>query len=222
MDSRSAAARKAEKTGSERHARFRSIPDPIGFLEDAHLEQLALCDLLEEIADSLPLQVDRLRCFRAAGKLRTSVVVHQLDEDAGLFPALRRRAKLDAGLKASLARLEAEHMDDEGYASEIVDALETLARGGSISSVETLAYMLRGFFEGHRRHIAFENEIILPLARKVLTEEDLLDIEHVMLDNRAKGPEDFFAPMSCANAKAAFLARADKQAETSVETASAT
>ena len=200
-----------EPLGQKKPERLQSIPDPIGFLEEAHREQLRICDMLEEIADSLPLQIDRLKCFCAAGKLRTSVVIHQLDEDLGLFPTLRRRSNLDPGVRSSLERLEAEHIDDEGFAAEVVDALEDLARGRAVSSVETLAYMLRGFFEGHRRHIAFENEIILPLARKILVESDLLEIEHVMLENRQKGPADFFSPLPCANAKAAFLDRADRE-----------
>ena len=176
---------------------MQSIPDPIGFLEEAHNEQLRICDMLEEIADSLPLQIDRLKCFCAAGKLRTSVVIHQLDEDLGLFPTLRRRSNLDPGVRSSLERLEAEHIDDEGFAAEVVDALEVLARGRAVSSVETLAYMLRGFFVPLRRHVEWENVTILPLARRVLSVDDKSRLAARLVEDRQQA-DKIFASISAA------------------------
>ena len=46
--------------------------------------------------------------------------------------------------------------------NEIVDALEELATVG-VGNIDKLSYMLRGFFEGLRRHIAFEKEHLVPL-----------------------------------------------------------
>jgi hemerythrin-like domain-containing protein len=192
-----------------REPALRAMPDPLAFLAGAHRDQLRICDLLEEIADSLPSQVDRLKCFVAAGRLRTSVRIHQMDEEKGLFPLLRRDAAADHAVIASLDRLESEHIEDDSLATDIVDALENLARGKFAGSAETLAFMLRAFFDSHRRHIAFENEVILPAAQAMLGRDALAEIEQVMLANRAVDPASFFPVTPCAPAKAAFLTRTD-------------
>ena len=44
-----------------------------------------------------------------------------------------------------------------------------------------VGYMLRSFFESYRRHIHWENAVVLPLARSRLTEEDVEELEQAML-----------------------------------------
>jgi hypothetical protein len=180
-------------------------PDPLGFLELAHREQLDICNLLEEIADSLPQRVDRLKCFAAAGRLRVTVRLHQMDEDEGLFPILREKALIGGPLLASLERLESEHVEDEGLSDDVIEGLELLARGRQPRSIDGLAYMLRAFFDAHRRHIHFENEWVLPVARLHLNDDDLAAIENVILKNRSANRAAFFANQACAAAKAGLV-----------------
>jgi hypothetical protein len=47
-----------------------------------------------------------------------------------------------------------------------------------------VGYMLRSFFESYRRHIAWENTIVLPLARARLTGEDLDKLGRAMAGHR--------------------------------------
>jgi hemerythrin-like domain-containing protein len=166
-------------------ASVRHSADPLGYIERAHEEQLRICDLLEDIADSLPLQVDRLKCYLAASRLKKTIRVHQQDEERGLFPVMRRHPELQAVLLGSLDRLESEHIEDESLACDIIDSLDVLARGEPIPSVDGLSFMLRAFFDSHRRHIAFEMEALLPQARAKLSAGELEEIERVMLANRA-------------------------------------
>jgi hemerythrin-like domain-containing protein len=181
-----------------------SIADPISFMEQAHDEQLRICDLLENIADSLPSRIDRLRCFFAAGKLRTSMRIHHLDEEMGLFPALRRHGQIHKSLGQSLERLESEHIDDDSLSQDIIEALETLASGGSVNSIDGLSFMLRAFFDSHRRHVAFENEMVLPAARQYLDRGELEQIEAVMLANRQVPTEQLFSRPLCSTAMTMF------------------
>ncbi|MCU0831032.1 MAG: hemerythrin domain-containing protein [Rhizobiaceae bacterium] len=181
-----------------------SIPDPLGFMARAHQDQLRICELLEEIADSLPSRVDRLKCFYAAGKLRTTMRIHHLDEERGLFPALRRHAQINRSLASSLERLESEHIEDDSLSQDIIDALERLASGEAVSSVDGLSFMLRAFFDSHRRHIAFEDEMVLPAARQHLDRAELEDIEAVMLANRRMSPDELFSRHLCSTAMDLF------------------
>ena len=68
----------------------------------------------------------------------------------------------------TIQRLHAEHWEDESFAFEVQDALIEFAQNPKQSNVEALAYMLRGFFEGVRRHVAFEWEHVVPTVRKNL------------------------------------------------------
>ncbi|MCR9238290.1 MAG: hemerythrin domain-containing protein [Alphaproteobacteria bacterium] len=127
--------------------------------------QLGLCALLEDIADSLPHNVSRNNCLLAAQNIQPIVQVSHKFEEEYLFPLLLSDDQKQNELEPILTRLHAEHCEDESYCNEIVDALEELA-SDQLANIDKLSYMLRGFFEGMRRHIAFEQEHLLPLLAK--------------------------------------------------------
>lgn len=158
--------------------------NPLDLLEHDHARQADLCDSLERIADSLPADVDRRRCREAAYALRHDLPLHHMDEEEGLFPLLRRHAAQSENLAVIMARLSSEHAADESFAEELTEELERLGEGLSPPNPEALGYMLRGFFESYRRHIHWENEILLPLARETLTEADLDELFRAMANHR--------------------------------------
>ncbi len=135
-------------------------------LKSHHDSQLKLCDELEEIADSLPDQIDVVRCLRAAKTLDPAVKYAHRFEELELFPLLANNQRAPLELQQSLQRLRYEHLEDESFAEELADKLLDTVEGRiapavSTEQAELLGYMLRGFFEGLRRHIAFEQEHIL-------------------------------------------------------------
>ena len=69
-------------------------------------------------------------------------------------------------------------------ASEIAEALQTLAQGGRPANPEMLGYMLRGFFERYRRHVHWENQLVMPLARQRLNRDDLEQLAARLGENR--------------------------------------
>ncbi|MEL7271792.1 MAG: hemerythrin domain-containing protein [Pseudomonadota bacterium] len=124
-----------------------------------HLEQqLALCDALENIADGLPEAVDNQLCLQLACSIYPIVRSAHEFEEQQLFPALVT-ARASAHLPQTLDRLHAEHWEDESFSGELSEALKDFVAGRD-RNVEKLGYMLRGFFEGLRRHIAFEKEAL--------------------------------------------------------------
>ena len=133
----------------------------LDWLKKAHDAQLALCTALEEIADSLPANVNRQKCIYAAKSLIPLVSgVHRYEEDA-VFPLIESQASDDGELASSIARLKFEHVEDECFAEELTDTLTRLGSGDDTVNAETAGYMLRGFFESIRRHIAFEQRFML-------------------------------------------------------------
>ncbi len=148
--------------------------------------QVQLCDVLERIADGLPDEVDRRLCAQAAAILQFDLPLHHQDEEEGLFPILRQRARVDDGLEDILDRLTGEHAADTDFASEIAECLDTLGQGGRPANPEMVGYMLRGFFERYRRHVEWENTLVLPLARQRFGPEDLMALAARMNLNRTK------------------------------------
>ena len=127
----------------------------------AHSEKLRICDDLEEIANSLPARYDRLKCLQIANALvplmRRS---HRYEEDF-VFPAYAALPHTEA----SMRRLLAEHIEDECFADEVTEALLTIGHGAAVDNPAAVGFMLRGFFELVRRHIAFEREHVLPAIK---------------------------------------------------------
>ncbi len=143
-----------------------------------------MCDAMERIADGLPDDVDRRLCAQVAACLQFDLPVHHRDEETGLFPILMQRALPDDGLEEILDRLAAEHSSDTDFASEIAESLELLGQNSRTANPDMLGYMLRGFFERYRRHVHWENMLIMPLARLRLTPEDLDQLSARMEANR--------------------------------------
>lgn len=142
-------------------------------LSAAHGEQLALCTRLEAIADGLPANINRSDCMVAARALGPVLNrAHSLEESI-VFPAIARRWHGVANIESTIDRLKFEHLEDECFAEELHDALTAYGRGENKPHPEAFGYMLRGFFESLRRHIAFEQEVIAPLLAMASTESTL-------------------------------------------------
>jgi hypothetical protein len=127
----------------------------------AHRKKLELCDALEAIADGLP-QVDRLGCLRIASELVPLLRDAHFYEEDNVFPIFEQGAPTVRA--ASIRRLKAEHIEDQCAAQDLTDMLLAIGHGRLIENPEALGFMLRAFFEGLRRHVAFESEHIVPVV----------------------------------------------------------
>ncbi|PZO81920.1 MAG: hemerythrin domain-containing protein [Mesorhizobium amorphae] len=129
----------------------------------SHARQLALCGELEALADSLPANVDRQRCLHLARAVCRTVTEAQAVEETVLLPAVEAAGLAQPAMRETADRLRWEHMSDLCVAEEIREALLSLGKGEARAPApEALGYLLRGFFEGVRRHIAFERELLAP------------------------------------------------------------
>lgn len=141
---------------------LREMPCPcrhsISWWPEAHRLLLAICDDLETIADSLPLHVVLLDCISAAENLGMLIRDVQLYEEKTLFPALQARFRTSPDIASAIERLRVEHVTDQCYADDLAEKLLYLGHGGEDVNIEALAYMLRGFFDALRRHIAYERD----------------------------------------------------------------
>lgn len=133
-----------------------------------HAGQLRLCDELEAIADSLPDNAGPRECLGAARTIKKLVRDAHEFEEIRLWPALRGLRPQDDELEACIERLRLEHREDESYGEEVAAALTDWGMCAGNRNAEATGYLLRGFFEGMRRHIASERERIVPVLAKAL------------------------------------------------------
>lgn len=127
-------------------------------------QQLVLCDVLEEIADSLPHRLNYQRCLRAAQVIGPLLRDAHAAEEALLFPRI-----LAAHVRGAevVEQLRLEHLEDECFAEEVQFELQRLGCRKPVLAPETTGYMLRGFFECLRRHIRHERELLANLPFSV-------------------------------------------------------
>ncbi len=134
-------------------------------VQSNHQSLLLMCDLLEGIADGLPSRVDRHECLVLAGALAPMLHRIQEYEERALFQRLLGWKQLAPEIVETIRRLRAEHQTDLSYAEDVQAMLRAYGEDRLYPSGDTAGYMLRGLFESLRRHIAFEQQLLVPLLR---------------------------------------------------------
>lgn len=129
---------------------------------DYQASQVTMCLELEAIADSLPNVFDKDLWLKKSQSISSVLEKAHSFEELELFPALLRQQGAELRFADVLKRLESEHHNDEDYAENVAHAIGIYVKHNDHSKAEGLSWMLRGFFESIRRHIAFEREHILP------------------------------------------------------------
>ena len=85
-----------------------------------------------------------------------------------LFPLIRSLSGARESIGPVLAQLEFEHASDHGLVLEITSAFLNGSSAETGVDVHVLGFLLRSFFENYRRHHAWENAILYPIARQLM------------------------------------------------------
>ena len=160
--------------------------NPLDQIADEHLEFRMICNDLEGLAASDHPEQSRMLSVLAC--LCNTLPLHIADEEQDLFPLLRRRAAPDDEIHGTLALLLAEHDQGEQLIARLVEALRRVlslgARFAEAEAVDALAFAAH-----ERRHLIVENAIVLPLARSLLTTNDLKTLRMRMVARRNDIPQ---------------------------------
>ena len=160
---------------------------PLAMLSACHFRIEHQCSTLRRLAQHLATHgADREARAAAANVIRyfeTSAQHHHADEEENLFPALiESMAGSDPVCLRELTEgLAAEHRELEAYWRRLRTALERVASGEirSLSSTDVEAFV--GLYE---RHIKREEDELLPMAARLLSEEELDHIGRAMRERR--------------------------------------
>lgn len=148
------------------------LKEPLEFLFAEHYRHRHMCKVLEYLAVTPVFEAGLI-----AGVddfIRYDLALHVIDEEEDLFPLLRRRCSEDDDIEDVLGRLSADHALDQELAKTVralfAQALEkrvppSFMAGGP----QALLQLARQ----EKSHMALENAVVMPLARRRLTTDDL-------------------------------------------------
>jgi len=172
--------------------------NPIDLFEGSVSEREFVCDQLEAIADDLPNRIDIRRILSAMQFLKLKLPAYHRDERHCLFPLLKRRAPRSFGMNQIAAQMQSFQIDDEDYALEVAEMLDLIAEKQTMDNPDATGYMLRGFFQSYRRYLAWQRLAILPLATRVLRQDDLNELfEAIHWNRRTAGPPPLYLLPTC-------------------------
>jgi hemerythrin-like domain-containing protein len=146
--------------------------DPIEFILEEHDRQLEVCALLEDLLATPDSQLQPQSALPLLEYLTKDLPTHIEDEEQDLFPLLASRQVGDPNLPVILDQLVLEHELDLGLVEPIVDDLRNIAEGRTSADARRFYANVRTFTQATRRHLNWENRVVLPLAQRVLGEED--------------------------------------------------
>lgn len=146
-------------------------------------DQRELCDGMELIANQLPDDVDIELYERIHEKLRHNLPIYHENEEA-LFEYTNRHESSLVEVTPILRCVRLEHATHNCFADEIYEYLGVLRTGSGVRDPSTIGYMLRSCFHSIRRHLTWEDLILMPVARHILTTDDLSELLDKINENR--------------------------------------
>ena len=177
------------------HSEIEAIPEnlfrePIDYLFADHFRQRVVCKFLDEIAfDPIAAESARLGAIVLA-YLEQELPHHIADEEQDLFPRLHSRCSPADKGERILDMLSAEHRRDSDLCAVVLEGLRAVAEGHEPHNCAAFVRAAAAFAETQRRHLAWEDEVVLPLARERLTNEDLADMGRSMAERRGANYPD--------------------------------
>lgn len=170
---------------------FTLEPVPENLLRDPIEHMLAdvyrlqkVCDLLEEISMDPESPDARGRATAVLAFMETDLPRHLDDESTELLPRLRNRCDLE-GVAEDLGRTASKnHLATRNGIAHLRGVLEPFVRLGSLGSDGDPYGVIQDFTLTQRRNLAWERDVVLPLARRYLMESDLSEMGRSMAARR--------------------------------------
>ena len=160
------------------------LREPIDYLSADHFRQKVVCKLLDDIAfDPAGPEAVRLATIVLA-YVEQELPKHIADEEEDLFPLLQQRCLAADNAGRLLSVLSEEHRQDSALCEEAREGLRALADGQEPSRGAAFVRAAAAFAETQRRHLAWEDDVLLPLARARLTAADLRQMGRAMARRR--------------------------------------
>lgn len=167
-----------------------SFAEPTGLLSDCHRRIEMFMGSLEQVAAQAerPLDAETRRAAETALRyFREAAPKHTADEEESLFPRLRGIPRADvAEAVQRLAPLEAEHRRADALHAEVDRTGQRFLQRGALSREEAERFRraVAELSSIYKEHIRIEDDVIFPIAAKVLPVTDKAAIAAEMAARR--------------------------------------
>jgi hemerythrin-like domain-containing protein len=164
--------------------------DPTGLLTDCHRRIEMFLASLERAGALLdkPLQPDTRTALESALRyFRDAAPKHTADEEDSLFPRLRRLShpEVEAAIQ-QLEPLERDHERANTFHAEVEQLGHRCLQQGRLSSEEAARFrdLVSQLASIYREHIRIEDEVVFPIALRLLSSTDKSAIATEMASRR--------------------------------------
>ena len=169
------------------------LENPLEFLQEDHLRTRIVCAALDRLSENdLPARED---IFDVLGYLESELPLFIVDEDTDFDRLLRARAADMPDLLEALDRVSELHTEIAFRSRPVIDLLQLLTKNrtpltyAQQTCLQDLAKILRV-------DMVVENATLLPLAKRLLTDDDLAELRSAMFQRRLSDFRDHRAPGS--------------------------
>ena len=160
-----------------------TFDSPLDMLHACHDRIMDQCSTLQKLMQYLPMHGCDTQAQQAAQAILryfdTAGQHHHQDEEVDLFPLLRTTNNADAD--ELMDQLLGEHQAMDALWANLRSQLQTVAEG---KSAELERKVVADFSLAYGRHVMLENMKLLPLAERLLKDEQLHDIGKKMAARR--------------------------------------
>ena len=171
-------------------AKAHNFTNPTGLLSDCHRRVEMFLGMLERVADVIdgPATEEVTRTLESALRYFSQAAPkHTADEEESLFPRLRQIP--DPEIEAAFARLD-QLEQEHRWAAPLHAGVERLGAqflsAGPLSSADVAEFRrdVASLTSMYKRHIHVEDDLIFPLAARMLSDADKLAIADEMANRR--------------------------------------
>jgi hemerythrin-like domain-containing protein len=171
-------------------AKTHSFTDPTGLLSDCHRRIEMFLHTLESVAkviDQPPSGQTKAALENALGYFAQAAPKHTADEEESLFPRLREidTAEVHSALE-KLDRLEADHQKVAPLHSRVEQLGMLYLKTGGLTEAEVHEFRssISSLLSMYKDHISMEDEVIFPLASRMLPDSEKVAVATEMADRR--------------------------------------
>ncbi len=145
---------------------------PLELLLDEHSCQRSLCDVVDHLVRNPRHGVEPVLLEEVCSYLAGDLHLHIADEEEDLLPLVRGRCPGRGRIDDVWAFLTREHEADRKVGLGILPELERLAGSRALRDPARFFSDASRFARRWRRHLAWEDSVIVPLARRWLGQDD--------------------------------------------------
>lgn len=172
-------------------AKAHRFSDPTALLSDCHRRIEMFLAALQNVGGRLdqPLTEETRAALESALRyFREAAPKHTADEEESVFPRLRQSRDAEAkNALATLDDLEREHRRADSLHAEVDTLGRICLAQGCLSSLQAASFQLAiaELATIYKRHIAVEDDLVFPIAGRILSSVDKETIALEMAERRA-------------------------------------